>query len=361
MRILREWPDEAGRDTAWRAGPATIESVTTCSRHTKALPMQALRVHDFDSGPCLDALPVPLPGPREVRVRVQANGVSFFDLLIARGAYQWRPTLPFVVGSEFAGVVDALGAGAGDALAIGDRVCGATSIGAWAQQLCVPVTALHAVATAASIEEAAVLNTPYGTALYALRERGHLQPGETVLVLGATGSVGHAAVQLARALGARVIGAATGAAKCQATREAGADEVVDVADADWKDQVKALAGPRGVDVVLDPVGGAAMDTAFRTLGWGGRHLVVGFASGQIGSLRGNLSIVKGASLIGVDLRQFREREPEAARQLMRDVAALHRDGRIHPRIAARFAMSQHAEAFALAQDRRTVGRVLLLP
>jgi NADPH2:quinone reductase len=323
--------------------------------------MQALRVHDFEVGPCLDTLPVPMPGPGEVRVHVQACGVSFFDLLIARGGYQWRPALPFVVGSEFAGVVDALGDGAAASFAIGARVCGSTAIGAWAQRLCVPATALHAVAPQASIEEAAVLNTPYGTALYALRERGQLRPGETVLVLGATGSVGHAAVQLASALGARVIGAATGAAKCAAAREAGAHAVVDLAEADWKDRVKALAGPDGVDIVLDPVGGALMDTAFRTLGWGGRHLVVGFASGQIGSLRGNLTIVKGASLIGVDLRQFREKAPEAARQLLRDVAALHRDGRIRPRVAARFTLDRHAEAVAAAQDRSTLGRVLLLP
>jgi NADPH2:quinone reductase len=182
-----------------------------------------------------------------------------------------------------------------------------------------------------------------------------------VLVLGPTGSVGHAAVQLARALGAQVIAAGTGAAKCAAALEAGAHEVVDLADEGWKASVKALAGPHGVDLVFDPVGGTLMDTAFRTLGWGGRHLVVGFASGQIGSLRGNLTIVKGASLVGVDLRQFREKEPDAARHVLQDVGALHRDGRIAPRIAARFPMQRHAEAFAMAQDRSTLGRVLLLP
>ena len=327
--------------------------------------MQALRVHDISDGLRLDTLPDPVPGAGEVRVRVQACGVSFFDMLISRGGYQWRPALPFVVGSEFAGVVDAVGDALGDAVqgafAVGDRVWGSTSIGAWTQRLCVPADAIHAVAAAASIDEAAVLAMPYGTSLYGLRERGHLQPGETVLVLGATGSVGHAAVQLARALGARVIGAATGAAKCAATLEAGAHEVVDLADASWKDRVKALAAPRGVDVVFDPLGGALTDAAFRTLGWGGRHLVVGFASGQIGSLRGNLAIVKGASLIGVDLRQFREKQPDAARRVMQDVAALHHDGRIAPRIAARFSLDRHAAAFAMAQDRSTLGRVLLLP
>ncbi len=323
--------------------------------------MQALRVHAFDQPVQLDKLPTPEPAAGEVRVRVQACGISYFDLLIARGGYQWRPGLPFTVGSEFAGVVEALGPGSGGTLAAGDRVGGSVSIGAWTQQLCVPASALHKVALLAALDEAAVLFMPYGTALYALRERGGLQPGETLLVLGATGTVGAAALQLGRVLGARVIGAATGAAKCAAVLAAGADAVVDLAQADWKDQVKALAGPNGVDVVADPVGGSATDTAFRTLGWGGRHLVLGFASGQIGSLRGNLAIVKGGALVGVDLRQFRERQPDAARQLMQDVAALHRDGHIRPLITARWPLDRHAQACAQAGDRATVGRVLLLP
>ena len=322
--------------------------------------MQALRVHAFDQPLQLDTLPTPEPAAGEARVRVQACGISFFDLLIARGGYQWRPGLPFTVGSEFAGVVEALGPDT-TGLAVGDRVGGSVSIGAWCQQLCVPASSLHPVAPQAALDEAAVLFMPYGTALYALRERGHLLPGETLLVLGATGTVGAAAVQLGKAMGARVIGGATGAAKCAAVQAAGADAVVDLAAADWKDQVKALAGPQGVDVVADPVGGAFTDTAFRTLGWGGRHLVLGFASGSIGQLKGNLTIVKGASLVGVDLRQFKERQPDAARVLMQDVAALHRDGRIQPLITSRWPLAQHAQACAQAGDRATVGRVLLLP
>ncbi|PZQ01400.1 MAG: zinc-binding alcohol dehydrogenase [Variovorax paradoxus] len=320
--------------------------------------MQALRVHAFDQPPQLDTLPSPEPAVSEVRVRVQACGISFFDLLIARGAYQWKPPLPFTVGSEFAGTVDALGPGS-TGFAIGDRVCGTLSIGGWADQVCVAAGALQHVAPQAAIDEAAVLLTPYGTALYALRERGQLQAGETVLVLGATGSIGDAAVQTAKALDARVIAAVSGPAKQTTARLAGADEVVDVQSADWKDAVKALAGPRGVDVVLDPVGGEAMDTAFRTLGWGGRHLVVGFAGGSIGSLKANLCIVKGASLIGVDLRQYRERQPEAMHRLLADVTALHGQGRIRPRIAAHFPLAQAEQAFAMAGARTTTGRVVL--
>lgn len=322
--------------------------------------MQTLRVHDFDRPPGLDDLPEPAPGPGQLRLRVHASGVSFFDLLIARGGYQWRPPLPFTPGSEFAGVVDAVGDGV-KGWAPGDRACGSCPTGAWTTSLCLAAERLHRLPPDADLDEAAVLMTPFGTALYALRERGSLRAGETVLVLGAAGGIGDAAVQVAKALGARVIAAVTGEAKAAAARSAGADAVVDLGQADWKDAVKALAGRRGVDVVVDPVGGAATDTAFRTLGWGGRHLVVGFAAGSIGQLKANLAIVKGAALIGVDARQFGEFEPEAARRLYADVAAMHRERRLRPRIAAAFPFTRHAEAFARAQDRATTGRVLLRP
>lgn len=323
--------------------------------------MHALRVHSYQDGVCLDAVPVPEPGPGEVRVRVQASGVSFVDMLLARGEYQMRPPLPFIGGSEFAGVVDALGPGVDGAVNLGDRVSGSISGGAWAEYVCVSAANLHKVGASVPIEEAAVLNVPYGTALYALRNRGQLQRGETVLVLGASGSVGHAAVQLANMLGARVIAAASSSAKREAALEAGADAVLDAADLPaWKDSVRALA-PKGVDLALDPVGGDMTDLAFRTLGWGGRHLMVGFAGGQIGALRSNLAIVKGASLVGVDIRQFGEREPVKFRTLMADVTALHREGHIRPRIAATFPLEQFSQAATQTLARDTVGRILIRP
>ena len=321
--------------------------------------MHALRVHSYEDGVRLDTVPMPEPGHGEVRVRVQASGVSFVDLLLTRGEYQMRPPLPFIGGSEFAGVVDALGPGIDESVNVGDRVSGSISGGAWAQYLCAPAVNLHNVGASVPIEEAAVLNVPYGTALYALRNRGQLQRGESVLVLGASGAVGHAAVQLAKVLGARIIAAASSAAKRDAALEAGADEVLDAGDpTTWKDRVRAIA-PKGVDLVLDPVGGEMTDLAFRTLGWGGRHLMVGFASGQIGALRSNLAIVKGASLVGVDIRQFGEREPAKFRALMADVAALHREGRIRPRIAASFPLEQFSQAATHTLARDTVGRILL--
>lgn len=310
----------------------------------------------------MDELPLPEPGKGEVRIRVAACGVSFVDLLMARGKYQLRPPLPFVAGSEFAGFVDAVGDEVDANWKVGAAASGARATGAWAQYVCVPANILQHVAPELALDEASIVNAAYGTALYALRERASLQHRETVLVLGAGGGVGQAAVQIARLLGAGlVIAAASSPGKRDAAREAGADHVVDAGDPEWKDRVKALAGKGGVDVVFDPVGGEATDIAFRTLGWGGRHLMVGFAGGQIGALRSNLAVVKGASLIGVDLRQFRERQPAAAQALMNEVCKLHRDGRIRPCVAAVLPLGRFAEAIELVQDRATVGRVLLRP
>ncbi|HEY4069559.1 MAG TPA: NADPH:quinone oxidoreductase family protein [Burkholderiaceae bacterium] len=320
--------------------------------------MKALRVHGYAPGDriVLDEIAVPEPRAGEIRVRVRACGVSFVDLLLARGGYQLRPAPPFVPGSEFSGVVEAIGPHTETELRPGDRV-GGVRLGAWAEVICVPAETVFGLAGDASFIEAAVLVAPYATALYALRERGRLRAGETLLVLGAAGSVGHAAVQLGKLLGARVIAAASSAVKRAAALEAGADAVVDTR-ADWKDEVKKLAAPRGVDVVIDPVGGDATDAAFRTLGWGGRHLMVGFAGGTIHALKSNLALVKGASLVGVDFRQAGEREASLARDVKRDAVALYRDGRIKPLIRHVLPVSRFDEAAALVGDRAGFGRVV---
>jgi len=321
--------------------------------------MKALRVHGDgpQDGIVLDEVPLPEPGPGQLRVRVAACGISFVDLLLARGAYQVRPEPPFVPGSEFCGVVDAIGADTVTPLAVGDLVCG-TRQGAWAEAICIAADRAHRLPAHALPVEAAVLVAPYATALHALQDRAHLSAGETVLVLGASGSVGHAAVQLARLAGARVIAAASSPAKRAAAAAAGAEATVDSSAADWKDAVKALAGPGGVDVVVDTVGGEATDAAFRTLGWEGRHLMVGFAGGQIGLLKTNLSIVKGASLIGVDFRQAGERDPSRAAALRDQVVALYAEGRIRPLVHSVLPVARFAEAAALAQNRATIGRVV---
>ncbi|MFT3820834.1 MAG: NADPH:quinone oxidoreductase family protein [Rubrivivax sp.] len=321
--------------------------------------MRALRVHGYGPGDgiVLDEMPLPAPGAGQLRLRVQACGISFVDLLLARGGYQLRPEPPFVPGSEFCGVVDAIGPGTATPLQVGDLVCG-TRQGAWAEHLCIDAGRAHRVGAGTPAAEAAVLVAPFATALYALRERGHARAGDTVLVLGAGGGVGHAAVQMARQLGVRVIAAASDAAKRAAAQAAGADALVDSAQPDWKDAVKALAGPRGVDLVFDTVGGDTTDAAFRTLGWGGRHLMVGFAGGRIGALKTNLAIVKGAALVGVDFRQAGERDPAAAAALREEVVALHAQGRIRPLLHRVLPVERFAEAAALAQDRATIGRVV---
>jgi NADPH2:quinone reductase len=304
----------------------------------------------------LEEAPLPHPAAGQVRIKVHACGISFVDLLLARGGYQVRPPTPFVPGSEFSGVVDAMGEGTDGRLTPGDRVCG-TRMGAWSEYICVPQALAFALPPQADLIEASVLLAPYLTSIYALRSRALLSPGETLLVLGATGSVGHAAVQLGKILGARVIAAASTDAKRAAAMSAGADAVVDTTG-DWKAAVKALAGPGGVDVVYDPVGGGATDTAFRTLAWGGRHLMVGFAGGEIGALKSNLSIVKGASLVGVDARQAGERTPALMHERRTEVLALYAQGRIRPLVSHVLPVERFDEAAARMNDRAGFGRVV---
>ncbi len=323
--------------------------------------MRALRAHALGAVDSirLDDLARPEPAEGEVRVRVRAVAVSFVDLLVVEGRYQLRPEPPFVPGSEFAGVVDALGPGDAGGFAVGDRVCGSRFLGAWAEEIVVPRRVVRRIGPEASFEQAAGLMMPGATALYALKERGGLRPGETVLVLGASGGVGRAAVQVAKALGARVIAATGSPARGEALKADGADAVLDVSAPDWKDAAKALAGPGGVDVVFDPLGGEFSEPAFRTLGWKGRHLVVGFAGGGIPALRSNLALLKGAALVGVDLRQFGEREPEAHAALLDEVAALHDAGRLRPPVGQVFPVERHQDAFARVRDRTASGRVVI--
>ena len=323
--------------------------------------MQALQTHGIESLDLLrlDELPAPEPASGQIRVRVQASAIAFVDLLLARGLYQIKPALPFSPGSEYAGVVDAVAPDAATDLRPGDAVAGLMFVGAWREQVCVDPRTVQRLPAGTPPEQGALIPAPYATALYALDQRGHLAPGETVLVLGAAGGVGWAAVELAKAMGARVIAAASTEAKRAAVRQAGADAVVDPRDSDWKDQVKQWSGGRGVDVVVDPVGGAATETAFRTLGWGGRHLVIGFAAGSIPKLPTNLALLKGAALVGVDVRQFGERQPDAKAANLQRVFALHAQGRLRPRIAQVLPLAQYREAIALAQAPDTVGRVVL--
>ena len=290
-------------------------------------------------------------------IRIIANAISYVDLLFARGSYQVKPPLPLVPGTEFSGVIAALGEGITEP-AIGQRVTGMTVGGAWAEFTCVPAALVEMLPERVDMHAAAALPVTYATALYALKRRGALRAGETVLVLGAAGGVGIACVQVAKAMGATVVAGVAGAEKMRLAMEEGADHAVDTAVPEWRSAVQAFA-TAGVDVVVDPIGDALTETAFRTLRWGGRHLVIGFAGGEIPSLRSNLPLLKGASLVGVDIRQFREREPALARVNLAETVARFADGRLRPRIAKVYSARDWEAAIRQAEDRATVGRVVL--
>ncbi len=323
--------------------------------------MKALTVHGFD-GPDhwrLEQRPMPEPGPGQVRVTVQAASISYVDLLLARGGYQLKPQLPFIPGTEFCGVIDRVGPGVSGHLRSGQRVTGTAFGGCWAEQVCAAAHAVHPIDGDSSAAEVSGLAITHATALYALQGRAALQAGEVVLVLGGAGGVGVAAVQVARAMGAQVIAGVGGRAKVQAVLAAGAHQAVDTAAADWRDQLRALAPGGAVDVVLDPVGGAATEAAFRSLRWGGRHLVVGFAAGAIPALKTNLALLKGASLVGVDVRQLGEREPAIAQSNLAALCRLVEQGAFRPLVAQVLPAERWADAMRLAADRATVGRVVI--
>ena len=263
-------------------------------------PPDAYKLVDHDPAP---------PSPTQVSISIRAAGISFVDVLTASGGYQVKPPVPFIPGSECAGVIAAVGADV-CGLAVGDRVVGSGWGGLFADVANLPARTVRKMPEKLSFEEAAVFPVSYATAWHALVDRGRLQARETLLVLGAGGATGYAAVQIGKHLGARVIGSASSEEKRILATAGGADAIVDARAGDWRDQVKAANGGKGIDVVFDPVGGEATDPAFRSLAWNGRHLVIGFPGG-IAALRTNLPLLKGASLIGCrrpPIRHFRTRE-----------------------------------------------------
>jgi NADPH2:quinone reductase len=323
--------------------------------------MKALRIHGFDGLHQwqLEEMPRPVPGPGQVLVRVVANAISFVDLLFARGGYQVKPPLPLVPGTEFSGVLVECGADVDTKrLQPGRSVIGTVVGGAWAEFVCASAADVELLPEGLDMVSASALPITGATALYALRRRGNLQSGETVLVLGAGGGVGLACVRVAKALGARVIAGESTPSKCELARSDGADAAVDTTEVNWRANLKSAA-PDGVDVVVDPVGGELTETAFRTLRWGGRYLMIGFAGGNIGTLKTNLPLLKGAAMIGVDVRQFREREPQAAQQNLVEVVGLFARGDLRPRIAGVYPIADWQAAIAAATDRGTQGRAVL--
>jgi NADPH:quinone reductase len=301
---------------------------------------------------------VPLPGPGEVRITVRARGVGFVDLLIAAGKYQVRPPLPYVPGTEFSGMIDSVGIGV-DPGRIGERVAIATLGGGFSDFAVVPERAAIAIPINIPFDHSLALCSSYATAYHGLVQRAAVRAGEWVLVLGAGGSVGTAAIQLAAALGARVIASTSSMSKIEALHSIGASAVLNSRAADWRKQVRQLTGGSGIDVVVDFVGGPQTEMAFRSLSWSGRLLVIGYACGEIPRLATNLALLKGAALIGVDVRQFSEREPEQASANLQHLFVLYGQRKLSPIIAARFPLVQFMDACAMVQRSETLGRVIL--
>lgn len=297
------------------------------------------------------------PGPGQVRIAVKAAGVSFVDVLVAQGRYQAKPALPFIPGSECAGIVEAVGERV-EGLRVGDKVVATGWCGMFADVVNAPASVVWPMPAGLPFEEAAVVAVSYTTAWHALVDRGELKPGETLLVLGAGGATGLAAVQLGAHLGARVIASASSEAKREVALTGGAALAVEARAASWAEEVKAATGGKGVDVVFDPVGGESTERAFRRLGWKGRHLVVGFPAG-IAALPTNLPLLKSAALVGVNLSELARNEPALAHANHLQVLALAADGAIRPRIARTYPLEAFAQAMATAAAGDSAGRIVL--
>ena len=308
-------------------------------------------------------LPSPIPGPKQVSVRTRVAAVNFPDALIVAGKYQAKPAFPFSPGGELSGEVIAVGSEV-RRLSVGDKVVGITSFGAYAQEVLVDATNVvplpHDISDG-DLELAGSFVLTYGTALHALKDRAQAQAGETLLVLGAGGGVGLAAVEIGKLLGMRVIAAASSAKKLAAARERGADETIDYASQDLRERIKTLTEGRGVDVVYDPVGGDFAEPALRSVGWRGRYLVVGFAAGDIPKIATNLLLLKGSSLVGVFWGEFVRREPALNMQNMTLLFSWLHEKKIHPLISRRYPLAQAAQALDALLAREAIGKLVVLP
>jgi len=304
--------------------------------------------------------PTPRPAPDEVLIAIHAASLNFPDLLIVQGKYQMRPELPFAPGAEFAGVVEAVGSEVRH-LRPGMPVAALGGHGGFATHACVKAMQVMPLPPGFPLRDAAAFAFTYGTAHHALVDRGALQAGETVLVLGAAGGVGTAAIQIAKAAGATVIAAASTDAKCGLCRDLGADLAIDYASADLREAVKAATGGRGVDVVFDPVGGRYAEPAFRSIAWRGRYLVIGFAEGTIPALPWNLPLLKGASIVGVFWGEFVRREPAANAHMLGVLAAQYARGLVKPVIDEVMPLSRLADAYHRLENRQILGKLVLVP
>lgn len=304
-------------------------------------------------------VPAPQPGPGEVVIAMKAASVNFPDVLMIQNKYQVKPPLPFSPGAELAGIVKAVGDGV-TAVRPGDRVLANTTYGAFAEEVLTTAHRVVPIPDDMDFTTAAALTLTYGTAYHALHDRGGLGAGETLLVLGAAGGVGLAAVEIGRALGARVMACASSDAKLAVCREHGATDAINSQTDDLRDRIRALTEGRGVDVVCDPVGGPSTEPALRSLAWRGRLLVVGFAAGEIPRIPLNLALLKGCSIVGVYYGEFARREPEPLARCLAQLTAWHRDGVIRPHVSQVLPLARAGDAIALLASRQATGKVVVV-
>ena len=305
-------------------------------------------------------LPRPELGPDDVRIRVHACGVNFPDTLIIQGKYQIKPPMPFAPGGEVAGEVIEVGENV-TTVKPGDRVMALTGYGGFAEEAVTRASRAIPIPAKMDYVTAAGFSMVYGTSYHALIQRGRLQPGENLLVLGASGGVGLAAVEIGKALGARVIAAASSPEKLAIAKEHGADELINYATEDLKERVKELTGGNGADVIYDPVGGDAFDQCLRAINWDGRLLVIGFASGRIPQAPANLPLLKGSSIVGVFWGAFVNRDPETNYRNFQHLFQLYDEGKIRPSVSKTYSLEQAADALNDLMQRRATGKLVLTP
>jgi NADPH2:quinone reductase len=305
-------------------------------------------------------LPDPVPGEGQVLIEVKAASVNCPDALIVQGRYQVRPELPFAPGAEAAGVVRALGPGV-QGLSVGDAVVASTGHGAFAELCLAQATKVSRLPPGMDFEQGAAFVLTYGTSLHALQQVGRLQAGESLLVLGAAGGVGLAAIEIGKALGARVIAAASSEDKLALCRRSGADAAIDYTQAEWRRQVEALTGGQGADVVYDAVAGPYAEPALRATAWRGRYLVVGFAAGEIPRLPLNLALLRERQVLGVFWGEAMRRDPAQHAANMAQLGRWFAQGLLKPAITERVPLVHAAEAIQRLADRRAMGKLVVLP
>jgi len=304
-------------------------------------------------------LPTPQPGAGQVLLEIQAASLNFPDLLIVQNKYQMKPELPFVPGSEYAGIVRAVGEGVTH-LRVGQAVACLSGTGGFGTHTLAPAKLCMPLPAGFPPVDAAAFIMTYATSHHALMDRGQLKAGETVLVLGAAGGVGTAAIQIAKAAGAKVIAAASTDEKCALCKELGADATINYTTENLRDALKTLTEGKGPDVVYDPVGGEFAEPAFRSIAWRGRYLIIGFAGGPIPALPLNLPLLKGASLVGVFWGDFARREPQANAAMMAELAQWYGQGKIKPVIDSTMPMAELKAAYAHMGSRGVKGKLVMV-